>query len=122
MGVHDAATGTNVAPDKVPFLKLPPSASNIGYWDDGYQQEATFNIPEEALLTLFPDRKFSPITGETDYNVWTFGDTNNPPQKSYKKQTTSTGLIHEETWKNGGGRKIVFDRSRQLCSYELVRW
>jgi hypothetical protein len=122
MGVHDPVTGSNVAPDQVPFLKLPPSASNVGYWDDGYQQEASFNISEEAFLALFADRKFSPISGETDYYVWLFGDTGNPPQKSYKKQTTTAGFIHEETWNNGGGRKIVFDRHRQFCSYEFVRW
>ncbi|WP_265595209.1 hypothetical protein [Verrucomicrobium sp. BvORR106] len=122
MGVHDPVTGSQVAPEEVPFLKLPFSASNIGFWDDGYQQDATFNISEEAFLQLFSDRKFAPISEETDYSVWTFGDTKNPPQKSLKTRTATDGLIHVQSWKNGGGLKIVFDRHHQFCAYELVRW
>jgi len=122
MGVHSPVTASNAAPETVPFLKLPSSVSNVGYWDDGYQQKATFNVPEDAFLGIFPNRTFTPITAETFYCVWSFGDRNNSPQKSYKEQTATAGLVHEETWKNGGGRKIVFDRHRQLCSYEFVRW
>ncbi|MEO8353253.1 MAG: hypothetical protein ABI680_16110 [Chthoniobacteraceae bacterium] len=122
MGVHDPVTAANAAPETVPFFTLPASASNVGYWDDGYQQKATFNISEEAFLRIFPDQPFTSIIAEVNYDVWSFGDLNNRPQKSYKNQTATAGLIHEETWKNGGGRKIVFDRNRQFCSYDFVRW
>jgi hypothetical protein len=122
MGVHDPVTAASAPPEIVPFLKLPSSASNVGYWDSGHDQVATFNISEDALLSCFPDRKFTPITVEVFYNTWTFGDVHNWPQKSYKMQTTTTGLIHEERWENGGFRRIVYDRNLQLCSYEFVRW
>lgn len=122
MGVRDPETGSNVLPEKVTFLRLTPSASNIGYWDNGYQQAATFTVSEETFLSIFAGHKFSPITGQTSYHIWQFGAVTMPPHKTYQTQATTSGLFHDEIWKNGGSRRIVFDRHRQLCSYHLVRW
>src|SRR5437899_723727 len=48
------------------FLRLPPSASRIGYWRDGINYLAEFDIPEDAFRRLFAEFRFDELSAPLD--------------------------------------------------------
>ena len=48
-----AKTSSSATASDVRFLKLPASAKNIRFWDDGNNQVATFDVPEEDFRRMF---------------------------------------------------------------------
>lgn len=114
--VGEAMTESNVTPETFPRFQLPQSAKNIGYWEDGYQFQANFNLPEEDFINTFSSFKFREIVEKTSYPIWKFGDPTLEPKQRRKWVDTENGLIHDDLEPDGGGYLIVFDRNSELVS------
>ena len=110
----------NIKPEQFPRFKLSPSATNIGYWEDGYQFQANFNIPEEDLISSFTGLKFEEITERVSYMVWQFGDTSVEQNTRRQREWTTNGLMHREFEADGGGYFIVYDRDKSLVSIDYA--
>jgi len=102
------------------FLQLPPTASHIGYWRDGINYLAQFDIPEADFRRLFAEFPFREITEPVELWAWTFGDPAVfPVGDSSKRVRITTGLRYHE--RNGGLYDIVYDRERSRAYYDFSK-
>jgi hypothetical protein len=102
------------------FLSLPKSVSEISYWRDGVNYWAEFNIPEADFRILFEQFEFTEIREPQTINLKVYGDPNVfPPHGSRASVVVLDGLRYEESWDNGGGYDIVFDRLKSRAYYDF---
>lgn len=119
---YSIRTAKDARPQDISFLHLPQTASHIGYWRDGINYWAEFNIPENDFRRLFREFQFREITEPLTVYPKAFGD----PAVSLPYTRTAPvivlmGLIYNESWSNGGGYNIVFDRSRSQAYYDFAK-
>lgn len=111
-------TSADARIEDVNFLRLPDSASTIGFWRDGINYVAEFNVPEDAFRKLFKEYALQEIAKPIEVQSKTFGDPSVFPMLGPKVQiTVGSGLYYAERWRNGGGYEIVYDRERLRAYY-----
>jgi hypothetical protein len=117
---YSIRTARDASPQDVSFLRLPPSASRIGYWRDGLNYCAEFDIPEDAFRSLFHKFHFDEISKPISVHLKPFGDPQVFPYHADTKPISITsGLSYHEQWSNGGGYNIIYDRSRSRAYYDF---
>ncbi len=121
-GIQEAfsiRTSSEARPEEVSFLHLPPTASHIGYWSDGINRCAEFDIPEDAFRHLFREFQLREITEPITVRPQVFGNPEVfPLHVRTEPVTVSNGLRYSVRWSNGGGYNIVYDRSSSRAYYE----
>jgi hypothetical protein len=111
-------TAADATAGDVAFLKLPTSASHIGYWRDGVNYLAEFQIPEQDFRQVFLLYRFQEITEVLEVRPKKFGDPQTfPPHAPATPVQVSSGLLYQERWSNGGGYRIVYDRASSRAYY-----
>lgn len=120
--LHPIRTGVSVASAEVTFLKLPSTASDVSYWENGYFWMADFTLPEEDFLAVFPKFQFIPITDSERVELLVYGDPNQPPYRQFDRpvRKVTSGLIYETRQGNGGGFRIVYDRDASKGYFRFV--
>ena len=119
---YSIKTATNARPEDVRFLKLPTSASRIGYWRDGLNYWAEFDLPEKDFRRTFSKYHFEEIAEPIEVRPKTFGEPKVfPPHNPASPIKISSGLRYQERWDNGGGYDILYDRSRSRAYYNSSR-
>ena len=120
---HSIHTARNARPQDVSFLNLPENASRIGYWRDGVNSLAAFEIPEDAFRRLFPEFQFREITEPPSIYPKVFGNPLvYPTDVRTRLVIVSSGLKYNSRWSNGGGYNIVFDRSQSRAYYDFAKY
>lgn len=118
---YTVRTSSNAAPAKVTFLRLPPTASRIGYYRDGLNYCAEFSVTESEFRQLFARFTLHEIAQPVVVQAMKYGD----PQMFYHANadlfTVTNGLHYRERWRNGGGYTIVFDRSQSRAYYDFAK-
>ena len=113
-------TARDARPDEVKFLRLPPTASHVGYWRDGINYWAEFDIPEAAFRQLFHEFQFQELSEPLAVHPKVFGDPEVfPPDARSTPISVSSGLRYNERWSNGGGYDIIYDRARSHGYYDF---
>ena len=113
-------TSANARPGEVTFLRLQEYASQIGYWRDGINCWAEFNIPESDFRILFDKHKFTEITRAQVLETMSFGNTNVFPMNTHASDVEITnGLKFVERWDNGGGYEIFYNRADARAYYRF---
>ena len=116
-------TSSNAQPAEVRFLKIPPVASDIRFWDDGHNQVAVFKISEPRFRSMFSKVAFTEISEPKSYLVTGFGD---PSEGLYQepqpRASTSDGLFYQKIEANGGGPTIIYDRIAGVGFYDYAPW
>jgi len=116
---YSIRTAAHGRPEDVSFLRLPTTVSGIGYWRDGNNYFAEFDIAEDAFRRLLSRFQFQEISEPIEVRPKTFGDPNTfPPHGSATPITVSSGLRYRERWSNGGGYDIIYDRARSRAYYD----
>jgi hypothetical protein len=115
-------TSANAASEDVGFLRLPATASHIGFWRDGINYWAEFNVSEEDFKQLFLKFQFGEITQPLELMPKKFGNPKVFPTDSDLQPVIITnGLRHHERWDNGGGYTITYDRPRSRAYYDFAK-
>lgn len=117
-------TSADASAYEVPFLKLPPSASEIRFWDDGHNRIASFKIPESEFRAVFPSVDFSEITKPMFYSRYGFGDPEQSPinHPDFDMTKATSGIYYEKIEDDGGGPTIIYDRDSGVGSYNFAPW
>lgn len=119
----ETVTAANVAPGEVPFLRLPSTATNIGYWQDGNSWIAECNVPEHELAKILPNISLSEISSPTWVQPKIYGDRQLVPyreQHSQPKFEVKDGLFYHTEQSNGGGYDVVYDRAQSRLYFEYI--
>ncbi|MEI7899064.1 MAG: hypothetical protein WCK89_02345 [bacterium] len=116
---YSIRTAVNARPEEVTFLRLPPAASHIGFWRDGLNYWAEFDIPERDFRGIFSKFQFLEISEPIEVRPKAFGDPSIfPPHAPATPVAVSNGLRYRERWSNGGGYDIIYDRARSRAYYD----
>lgn len=67
-------TSRDAPAEEVTFLDLPPTTSHIGYWRNGLNFWAEFDISEIEFRKLFSNFQFEDISKPIEIRPKTFGD------------------------------------------------
>lgn len=113
-------TSSDARPAEVMFLHLPESASQVGYWRDGCNYWADFNISESEFRQLFRQHELTEITKTNIIDALSFGNKAVFPTDTYEPNVEITnGLKFLERWDNGGGYEIFYDRANTRAYYRF---
>lgn len=115
-------TSSDAHLEEVTFLRLPESASQIGYWRDGCNYWATFQISELEFRQLFRRHELMEITESNVIDALSFGNIGVFPTDTYDPNVVITnGLKFLERWSNGGGYEIFYDRANTKAYYRFSK-
>jgi hypothetical protein len=114
-------TSSNAAPADVTFLRLPPTASRIGYFRDGLNYCAEFGVTEREFGELFNEFKFQEISQPVVVQSMHYGDPQMFHHLNANLLMVTNGLHYRERRGNGGGYTIVYDRSQSRAYYDFAK-
>jgi hypothetical protein len=115
-------TSASADVSQVTFVKLPSSATRIGYWNDGNFRVATASITEKEFREMFPSVKFVEIIDKEFYVESGYG---NPEDGSFLHEWTTfatKGIHFRHVRDNGGGVHLVYDRKKGRAFIHTNRW
>ena len=119
---YSIRTAADAKAEDITFLRLPSSASHIGYWRDGLGYYAEFDIPEQDFRKLFRSFQFQEVTEALVVRPRKFGDPQTFPSHAPTTPVEiSSGLHYQEPWSNGGGYDIIYDRARARAYYSFAK-
>ena len=114
-------TSSNASPADVTFLRLPPSATRIGFFRDGINYCAEFGVSEDEFRKMFAKFTFKEISQPTELTPKNFGDPQMFEHLGMQLVIVTNGLRYNERWSNGGGYTIIYDRSQSRAYYDFAK-
>jgi hypothetical protein len=114
-------TSSNASPADVTFLRLPFTASRIGFFRDGINYCAEFSVSEDEFRHLFAQFAFTEISQPAEVAPKKFGDPEMFEHLGANLVVVTNGLRYNERWSNGGGYTIVYDRSQSRAYYDFAK-
>lgn len=113
-------TSASASPSDVDFLRVPPTAKAVRFWSHFHDQIAVFEITEDEFRKMFIGIPFNEITAPVSYISNGFGNLKDFP--STYDASAEAGLFFERTQRNGGGERIIYDRTNQTAYYNYCAW